>query len=178
MGGFTALSFAENEAPYLEVSVGEDTIGVTQFPKFRGGLDGLMKHISDNSFYPYHLQADSVQGKVIVSFTVNLKGKVKDVVVIDSDDSRLNVLAFSIVESLPVFEPGYRFGKKALFSYTLPLNFVLTEEDIANAKSYLDATESYRIEEARKAKTTKIFLGITIILIVGVGVFFRIGMNS
>lgn len=108
---------------------------VDKRPEFPGGDQSLIRFIRDNLRYPEEAHKDSIQGKVIVRFTVLPSGKVADPTIVKSPDPLLSKAAIDVVEMLPDFAPGILDGKEVSVSFMLPVSFKLTNTQGQTAKS-------------------------------------------
>jgi TonB family protein len=116
-----AKSFS-NSAPII---VGGEEEGEVVQPEFKGGMEGLMKFLTDNIKYPEKAKTDNVSGKVFISFIISKSGKVKDAKVVKGENDLLNAEALRVIKSMPDWTPGTKGGKKADVEMTLPINFQL-----------------------------------------------------
>ena len=88
---------------------------------FPGGIAACMKYIADNFRYP-NIQGDcSIQGKIVVTFTVNEDGNLSDIKVKKSVYSDLDKEAVRVVKSMPSWIPAKQNGKAVKSRYTLPV---------------------------------------------------------
>jgi protein TonB len=85
----------------------------------------IIKYVSKNTKYPPIAKDAGIQGTVFVYFVVGKDGKVKDVKVLREVDSRLDIEAKRVVESLPRFDPGSQRGKNVSVQYTIPVKFII-----------------------------------------------------
>ncbi|WP_369805649.1 TonB family protein [Bacteroides faecium] len=94
---------------------------VEQMPEYPGGIDALKKYLKDK------VDSSNMKGKaggrVIVGFTVDETGKVKDVQVLQSDQSVLNKEAERIVNGMPAWIPGKQRGVPVSVKYSVPVRF-------------------------------------------------------
>lgn len=105
---------------------------VDKKPEFPDGYSALYKFIADNLKYPVTAKIKGIQGKVYVRFVVGKDGNVEEPEVVSSDNSALNAEAVRVVKSLPKWIPGSHNGKNVRVSNTIPVNFKLDEQMIAN----------------------------------------------
>lgn len=96
-----------------------------RIPLFPGGQDGLMKYLSDNVKYPKVAEDRGIQGRVILQFVIDKKGKTTDIKVVTSVDPELDAEAVRAVKAMPRWEPGLVGDKKVKVKYILPLAFKL-----------------------------------------------------
>lgn len=94
-------------------------------PEFPGGINALVKFLSDNLKYPTVCKELKIQGKVLVKFTVKSDGSIGNVRVTKSVDTRLDKEAIRLVKSMPRWTPGTQDGKPVSVEYTLPITFKL-----------------------------------------------------
>lgn len=99
----------------------DDTfIVVDQMPEYPGGNEALQEYISLNLKYP---ALKEVSGKVFVSFVVDKKGKVTDVMVKNEVDPALSKEAIRLVKAMPLWTPGKLEGKAVNVQMNLPIYF-------------------------------------------------------
>lgn len=97
-------------------------------PQFPGGESALMEFLKNNVKYPADCAEQKVQGRVVVSFTVEKDGSVTNVEDMRSPDPRLTKEAKRVVESMPKWTPGKQNGKPVRVKYVLPVTFRLNAE--------------------------------------------------
>ena len=73
-------------------------------------------------------QKDSIQGRVIVQFTIKKTGEVSNATVIRSVSPELDAEAIRVVKSMPDWKPGEQKGEPVNVKFTLPIQFRLTGE--------------------------------------------------
>ena len=99
---------------------------VETMPEFpNGGLQGLMKFLSDNIKYPTIAQENGTQGRVSVQFVVNRDGSIVDAKVVKGVDPYLDREALRVINSMPKWKPGMQRGKPVRVRYTVPVLFRL-----------------------------------------------------
>lgn len=95
-------------------------------PEYPGGVNGLMKFLSDNLQYPKSAQKKCVEGLVVLQFIVEKSGNVSNVKVLKSVDKALDNEAVRVVKAMKHFVPGYNEDHAPVrVLYTLPVNFKL-----------------------------------------------------
>ena len=100
---------------------GEASYNPDEEASFPGGIAACMKYIADNFRYP-NIQGDcSIQGKIVVTFTVNEDGNLSDIKVKKSVYSDLDKEAVRVVKSMPSWIPAKQNGKAVKSRYTLPV---------------------------------------------------------
>lgn len=109
---------------------GEDTgeaevfVVVENMPEFPEG--NVQRWISKHVNYPQLAQENGIQGKVFIQFVIEKDGSISDVKVLRGVDSSLDQEAVRVVKSMPKWKPGMQRKKPVRVSYTLPINFQLS----------------------------------------------------
>ncbi|MEG0795874.1 MAG: energy transducer TonB [Odoribacter sp.] len=97
---------------------------VEDMPSFP--LGNVQKWISKNVKYPVLAAENGIQGKVYIQFVIEKDGSITDVKVIRGVDASLDKEASRVIQSMPKWKPGKQRGKPVRVSYTLPINFQLS----------------------------------------------------
>lgn len=97
---------------------------VEDTPSFPGG--NVQKWISKNVKYPVLAMENGIQGKVYIQFVIEKDGSITDVKVVRGVDASLDKEAVRVVKAMPKWKPGKQRGKPVRVSYTLPINFQLS----------------------------------------------------
>ena len=92
-------------------------------PKYAGGEMAMFAFLCKNVKYPESAAKDSIQGRVVVKFTVQADGAVKDASVVKSVCPALDEEAIRVVMLMPRWIPGEKDGKKVACSFSLPISF-------------------------------------------------------
>lgn len=100
-------------------------VAVEENPSFTGGTDALKAFIQKNLRYPEEAKKSKTEGKVMVQFVINVKGKVQDSKVIQGIDPLLNKEAMRIVNLIPDWNPGLQNGKSVKYTVNIPIDFKL-----------------------------------------------------
>lgn len=98
---------------------------VDEMPEFPGGMASLLRFISNAVNYPIIAQENGIQGKVFVSFIINIDGHVSHAEVIRGVDQSLDREALRVINRLPRWIPGKQSGRAVRVSFNVPINFVL-----------------------------------------------------
>lgn len=101
---------------------------VDESPLFPGGDESLRMYLKENTHYPTEALENGIQGRVFVSFVVNEDGNITDVKVARPANPSLEKEAIRVVSSMPKWTPGKQRGKAVDVSYTVPINFIISEE--------------------------------------------------
>lgn len=94
-------------------------------PVFIGGEEKMYKYLSENVYYPEEAQRKGIEGRVMVKFNVDEKGKIVNTIVISKTPEILNQSAINCVNSMPNWIPGLLDGEIVEVYYTLPILFKL-----------------------------------------------------
>ncbi len=100
-------------------------IVVEESPEFPGGINALLRYISEHIKYPSDARNNNIQGKVILKFVVNEDGSADRIEILRGVDPVLDNEAIRVVKSLPRFKPGKQGGVPVPVWYTLPVVFKL-----------------------------------------------------
>lgn len=119
-GGFQLQSSTVDPTlNFLYCSIGE-------IPKYPGGDSKLISFAKDHIQYPKSAIQDSVEGKVIVKFTVDTNGKVIDEKVFKSVRADLDTLCLAMLRQMPNWTAGRLEGKAVAVSFMWTIKFTLT----------------------------------------------------
>ncbi|MDR0891929.1 MAG: TonB family protein [Mediterranea sp.] len=98
-------------------------------PQFPGGIEKCKEVMEQLLKYPKDLRKKGVQGRVILRFIVDQKGKMSDIEVIKTTDYLLNEPAIQTLEAIGLMYywiPGKVEGEPIRTAFTIPVNFRLT----------------------------------------------------
>jgi len=111
---------------YGEEDTGEAEVFVVveDMPQFPGG--NVQKWIAKNVKYPVLAMENGIQGKVYIQFVIEKDGSITDVKVVRGVDASLDKEAVRVVQAMPKWKPGKQRNKPVRVSYTLPINFQLS----------------------------------------------------
>jgi protein TonB len=109
----------EQEAPKEIFTVVEEQ------PTYPGGDEARIKFLQDNMKYPEEAKELGVQGKVFVTFVVEVDGSITDVKVLRGIGSGCDDEAIRVVKSMPKWVPGKQRGVPVRVQFNLPINFKL-----------------------------------------------------
>ncbi len=94
-------------------------------PSFPGGQEALLKFLKENVKYPEQAEADSVSGRVVVSFVIRPNGSVTDPRIENSVHPLLDAEALRVISLMPKWESGHQNGIPVSIRYNLPITFEL-----------------------------------------------------
>jgi TonB family protein len=102
---------------------------VDKLPEFPGGLNAFGRFIGASVKYPKNAREQGIQGRVIVSFVVEMDGSLSGYEVRKGVNKELDDEAVRILKLSPKWEPGVRDNEKVRTQYTVPISFTLAPED-------------------------------------------------
>ena len=128
--------------------VAPELAGQDHAPQYPGGVQELMKFLSNNIKYPVEAEHYGVEGRVLVNFFVETDGTVSDTKVVGAElknrlsdkkfskysdidkysmreqgEGQLKEEALRVVGKMPNWEPALRRGEPVRVKYTLPITF-------------------------------------------------------
>ncbi len=102
-------------------------------PRFPEGDKALEDFIKRNIRLPKCVKEERIEGRVVVSFYVEIDGSLTYLSIAKSVDSRLNQEALRIIKIMPKWEPGQIGGKIVRMKYFQPIIFSY-KDSINNSK--------------------------------------------
>lgn len=96
-------------------------------PRFPGGEKALLNYLGKNIRYPSEALEKQIEGKVIIGFYINEKGKIMDPKIVQSLDPKCDKEAIRVIKRMPKWEPGMKNGRPVNTFYTVPITFSLGE---------------------------------------------------
>ncbi len=106
---------------------GDTTVIVDVMPQFPGGQEKLIAYLSKKIKYPNKARREGMQGKVLIQFTIDREGSVRDIVIKKGIREDIDNEAIKIVARMPKWTPGYQNDKPIPVNYILPLNYTLKD---------------------------------------------------
>ena len=94
-------------------------------PEFPGGMEAMMKYLSENIKYPEQAKEKNTQGRVLVSFVVEKDGSISNVKVARGIGNGCDEEAVRVISAMPKWKPGKHNGKKVRVSFAIPISFKL-----------------------------------------------------
>ncbi len=108
-------------------------------PSFLGSRDPrvfLEKWVYTYMKYPKEAVKNGIQGRVLVDFVIDEKGKVRDVKVLKGVDPLLDAEAVRIISASPDWKPGWLRGKKVKSRMSLYVEFRLEKKGSFGLKKH------------------------------------------
>ena len=94
-------------------------------PEYPGGMEAMMKYLSENLKYPEQAKEKNTQGRVLVTFIVEKNGSISDVKVVKGIGNGCDEEAVRVIKAMPKWKPGMQDGKKVRVSFAIPISFKL-----------------------------------------------------
>lgn len=94
-------------------------------PEYPGGMEAMMKFVSENIKYPAEAHTKGIQGRVLISYVVEKDGSLSNIHVVRSVDPLLDAEALRVANLMPKWKPGKQGGKPVRVKFTLPVTFKL-----------------------------------------------------
>ncbi len=101
---------------------------VDKMAEFPGGTMAMLSFLGQNIKYPQEAKDNNIQGRVLVTFTVQPDGKVTDAHVEKPVNPLLDAEAIRVVSLMPAFSPALKAdGTPVSVTTAVPVNFRLAE---------------------------------------------------
>lgn len=102
-------------------------------PRFNGGdANSFSKWVNEHKHYPEEAIIAGIEGRVTTQFTITKEGKLINARILRGVHPLLDEEAIRVIESAPQnWKPGERRGEPIDVTYTFPVIFKLSEEDLA-----------------------------------------------
>ena len=125
MGNEITYVEVKRETPAQEASKTPFVI-VEEMPEFPGGgTEAMRRWISQKLQYPVKAKEQKIEGRVIIRFLVNKKGKLENIIAMRSDNHLLDAEAIRVVSIMPDWKPGKQGGKEVDVYFQIPIDFRL-----------------------------------------------------
>lgn len=98
---------------------------VEDMPEFPGGDEAMLGFIAKNIKYPRAAKKMGIEGKVHLSFVIDIDGSVSDIKILRGIGGGCDEEATRVLKLLPKFSPGKQRGVPVKVQMQLPVNFRL-----------------------------------------------------
>ena len=98
---------------------------VEEQPSYPGGEEGRMRYLQENIKYPEEAKELGIQGRVFVTFVVEVDGSITDVRVLRGIGGGCDEEAVRVVKAMPKWVPGKQRGVPVRVQFNLPIKFTL-----------------------------------------------------
>jgi protein TonB len=122
--GVTDLDKVDIKEP-VDTTPPEIDYAVEQEPGFPGGLDMFSLYLQRNLRYPPSAVKKRLEGKVFVSFVIEMSGAVTEVKVLRGVSPDIDAEAVRVVSHSPIWKPGIQNGRPVRVHYNVAMNFSL-----------------------------------------------------
>lgn len=117
------LAFLQPAAAQLTTSGQEKTYSETP-PRFKQGIQALVKILKDSIRYPVTAILDGVGGTVEVGFVLDTSGNIRDVYISKSVRDDIDQEAARVLQFISTgWEPGIQNDKKVEVKFHMPIQF-------------------------------------------------------
>ncbi len=109
-----------------------------------GGLTEFSEWFNDNMRYPKEAADNGIEGRVVLSFTIDEKGRLTDEKVVRGADPVLDGEALRTVRLSPLWTPATKDGKPVSVTYLFPVKFSLKndgKDTMKNLVKHLDNSD-------------------------------------
>ena len=120
----TGLDETRGSEPKILAPGSQIFIDYEQQASFRGGERALLEFLDQNVRYPDGYEG-CAQGRVVVTFTIDLDGSIINPRVTQSLDKPLDDEALRVVRLMPKWRPAKENGECKRVEYSLPIPFKL-----------------------------------------------------
>ncbi len=117
---------------FVPIEMAEETIEeehifvvVESMPSFPGGEAELNKFLYKHIEYPIMARESGIQGRVFVTFVVEVDGSITDIKVSRGIGGGCDEEAVRVIKMMPRWTPGKQRGKSVRVQFNLPVKFVL-----------------------------------------------------
>lgn len=133
---------------------------VEQSPSFPGGNNAFGQYLAKNIRYPAKAREEKIQGRVIVTFVVEMDGSLTDVHVVRGIGGGADEEAVRVIKDSPKWIAGTQNGRKVRVQYTVPVSFALvtSSNKIGATKAVQDNSTNNIASNEVKKTTNKIII--------------------
>lgn len=96
---------------------------IPELPEFPGGHSAFIKWIDTNLKYPANAVKSKVEGKVVVSFVIDVEGNATDIKLVQKLNFDIDTAVLTLFAKMPKWKPGTRDGKPCPTMIAVPVNF-------------------------------------------------------
>ena len=110
-------------------------ITVEEEPQFKGGMTAFYRFLGKNIEYPQAMLNRNIQGKELISMTVETDGSLSDIKVVKDLGCGAAKEVIRVLKLSPKWEPGYQNGQKVRVKYTIPISFNISKDPAPDTAS-------------------------------------------
>ncbi len=112
---------------------------VEVMPQFPGGDGARIMYLSQNIYYPRDAREKGIQGRVFITFVVDVDGKITDVKLLRGIGGGCDEVALNLVKNMPNWIPGRQRGKNVRVQFNMPISFRI--EGLSSVPKWDDSYE-------------------------------------
>lgn len=104
--------------------------GLDHMPRFPNGTRALFDFLNENIQYPIEAEKKKIEGRVLITFVVNVDSTINEVEIIQRVHPLLDAEALRVVKAMPKWEPATKGGVPVRVKYTIPISFVIPQDEL------------------------------------------------
>ena len=120
-----ASSAPKIDSPNKSKEYNDVFVIVEEMPQYPGGQEALREYLQNNLEYPVIALDAGIEGKVYVTFVVEMDGSVGRARIARGVDENLDAEALRVVLDMPRWTPGRQGGQAVAVNYTVPISYKL-----------------------------------------------------
>lgn len=132
---------------------------VEENPEYPGGVKELYAFIGNNLRYPLEAVKNNIAGKVFAKFIVRTDGSISDIKILKGIGYGCDEETVRVISQLPNWKPGKQNGEPVNVMFTMPINFQLNDDRIANISNIPTSSGGIRIRGINGAENLFILDG-------------------
>ena len=105
-------------------------------------MAAFYRFLSKNIQYPESMLTKNVQGKELISVTVETDGSLSDIKVVKDLGCGAAKEVIRVLKMSPKWEPGYQNGNKVRVRYTIPISFNISKDPAPDTASQVMAEKT------------------------------------
>ncbi|WP_165372161.1 TonB family protein [Emticicia agri] len=105
---------------------------VDENPEYPGGNTELFAFIGNNLKYPLEAEKNNIFGKVFARFIIRKDGSISDIKILKGIGYGCDEETVRVLSQMPRWKPGRQNGELVNVMFTIPVNFIMEENKIAN----------------------------------------------
>ena len=110
--------------------------------EFPGGMEELVMFACMNIEYPEQAQKANIEGKVFARFCVEKDGSVSNIKILRDIGYGCGDAVVKMLKSMPRWKPAKVDGKNVREEFSLPVNFVLSDDENIESKEVRCRTQA------------------------------------
>lgn len=127
----------KNDTSFFEIPNTGAWYEFDELPVFQGGQKALINYILKNTIYPETAVNDSVEGRVVLLFSIDVDGTTGDFKIYKTVREDIDNECIRVIKEMPLWKPGIALRRadkgyylaKVKSWYTIGMNFSLSNED-------------------------------------------------